>query len=101
MGPIFGFLADAERALPGGSPKIAKVYNRIAAAHEQANTDHTAPPCTIESHAAIKADPKRWDALPSIGSSTYEFEEGSIELHDMRNCNLCGSTLVKIAREKR
>lgn len=48
-------------------------------------------------HAALKADAARWSALPHIGTQrTPEDEFGPAEDLELRNCNVCHSTLAKL-----
>lgn len=50
-------------------------------------------------HAAIKADPARWAALPRIGDQPVEaFEDEPAYRLELRNC-ICGSTLAVEIKE--
>lgn len=52
--------------------------------------------CTPESHAALKADPQRWAALPALGIRRYEYEDGDADILDHRNCPVCDTTLARV-----
>lgn len=50
--------------------------------------------CVVD-HAALVADPGRFDALPyEPERATWVFPWG--EVHVMRNCPACGSTLARV-----
>lgn len=48
------------------------------------------PPCSEQSHDALKADLPRWRALPI---DDYWFHAGT--LHELRRCARCGSSLMQ------